>query len=79
MFPLHVCDNHELFNPLTDQERIFPHNINKISSRQVTSIKKKNQLGDYKLTQYQFLQPNLTRTEWQTVRKIINKGLSVKG
>ena len=52
MFPLHVCDNHELFNPLTDQERIFPHNINKIWSRQVTSIKKKYQLGDYKLTQY---------------------------
>ena len=52
-----------LLNPLTsmsDQDRISPYNINTISSRQV--MRKKNQLEDYKLIQYQILQTNITRT-----------------
>ena len=35
--------------------------------------------GDYKLTQYQILQTNITRTVWQTVRRIANEILGVKG
>ena len=31
---------------------------------------KQYQLGDYKLFQYQILQTNITRTVWQTVRRI---------
>ena len=34
--------------------------------------KEKYQLGDYKLTQYQILQTNITRTVWPTVRRIAN-------
>ena len=39
--------------PMSDQDRISPYNINTISSRQV--MRKKNQLEDYKLIQYQIL------------------------
>ena len=39
--------------------------------------REKYQLGDYKLIQYQFLQTNITRTVWQTVRSITNKILGV--
>ena len=39
----------------------------------------KYQLGDYKLIQYEILQTNITRTVWQTVRKITNEILGVKG
>ena len=63
--------------PMSDQERISPYNINTISSRQV--MRKKNQLEDYKLIQYQILQTNITRTAWQTVRRITNEILGVKG
>ena len=41
-------------------------------------IKKKYQLGDYELIQYQILQTNITRTVWQTVRRITNEILGVK-
>ena len=41
--------------------------------------KEKYQLGDYRLTQYQILQTNITRTVWQTVRRITNKIVGVKG
>ena len=34
---------------------------------------------DYKLIQYQILQTNLTRTEWQTVRRITEEILGVNG
>ena len=70
------------FNPLTlmsDQDRISPYNINTISSRQVMRIKKNINLGDYKLIQYQILQTNITRTVCQTVRRITNEILGVKG
>ena len=41
--------------------------------------KAKYQLGDYKLTQYQILQTNITRTVWETVRRITNEILEVIG
>ena len=41
--------------------------------------KTKYQLGDYKLIQYQILQTNITRTVWQTVTRITNENLGVKG
>ena len=40
--------------------------------------KEKYQLGDYKLIQYQILQTNITRTVWQTVRRVTNEILGVK-
>ena len=70
----------EMIDPLTpmsDQDRISPYNINTKSSRQV--MRKKNQLEDYKLIQYQILQTNITRTACQTVRRITNEILGVKG
>ena len=42
-------------------------------------IKKKYQLSDYKLIQYQSLQTNITRTVWQIVRRITDEILGVKG
>ena len=41
--------------------------------------KTKYQSGDYKLMQYQILQTNITKTVWQTVRRITNEILVVKG
>ena len=41
--------------------------------------KEKYQSGDYKLIQYQILQTNITRTVWQTVRRITDEILRVKG
>ena len=66
------------FNPLTlmsDQDRISPYNIKQTSDEN----KEKYQLGDYKLIQYQILQTNITRTVCQTVRRITNEILGVKG
>ena len=39
----------------------------------------KYQLGDYKLIQYQILQTNITRTVWQTVTRITNENLELRG
>ena len=64
---------------MSDQDRIFPNNINIISSRLVMRIKKIYQLGDYELIQYQILQTNITRTVWETVRRVTNEILGVKG
>ena len=64
---------------MSDQDRISPYNINTISNRQVMRIKKKFQLGDYKLIQYQIYQTNIIRTVWQTVRRITNEILGVGG
>ena len=41
------------------QDRISPYNIDTISSKQVMRIKKKYQLQDHKLIQYQILQTNI--------------------
>ena len=62
----------------SDQERISPYSVNAILGRQVMRIKKIKKLGDYKLTQYQILQTNITRTVWQTVRRITDEILGVK-
>ena len=64
---------------MSDRDRISSYNIKTISSRQVMRIKKKYQLGDYKLIQCQSLQTNITRTVWQIVRRITNEILGVKG
>ena len=71
-----------IVNPLTpvsDQDRISPYNINTESSRQVRRIKKKTQLGDYKLIQCQILQIEIISILWQTVGRITNVILGVKG
>ena len=60
---------------MSDQDRISPYNIKKTSDE----IKEKYQSGDYKLIQNQFLKFNITRTVWQTVRRITNQILGVKG
>ena len=41
--------------------------------------KEKYQLEDYWLIQYQIPKTNITRTVWQTVRRITNEILGVKG
>ena len=62
-----------------DQDRISPYNINTESSRQMRRIKKKTQLGEYKLIRYQILQIEIISILWQTVRRITNEILGVKG
>ena len=54
---------------------LYQHNIKQTSDEN----REKYQLGDYKLIQYQILQTNITRTVWQTVRRITNEILGVKG
>ena len=61
------------------RDRISPYNIDIISSKQVMRIKKKFQLQDYKLIQYQIPQTNIRRTEWLTERRITHEILGVKG
>ena len=41
--------------------------------------KENYQLEYYKFIQYQILQTNITRTVWQTVRRITNEILGVTG
>ena len=60
---------------MSDQDRISPYNIKQTSDED----KEKYQLGDYRLIQCQILQTNNTRTVWQTVRRITNEILEVKG
>ena len=67
-------------NPLTG--RISPYNINTISSRRVikqTSDENNEKYYIIKLIQSQILQTNIARTVWQTVRRITNEILWVKG
>ena len=59
---------------MSDQDRISPYYINTISNRQVMRIKKiliRELLVD--------LETNITRTIWQTVRRIANEILEDKG
>ena len=63
---------------MRDQDRISSYNINTISSGQVIENKEKYQLGNNKLIQYQIFQTNITKTVWQTVRRITNEILGVK-
>ena len=60
---------------MSDQDIISPYNIKQISDEN----KEKYQLGDYKLIQYQILQTNITRTVWQTVRRVTYEILGIKG
>ena len=60
---------------MSDQDRISPYNIKQTSDEN----EEKYQLGDYKLIQYQILQINITRVVRQTVRRITNEILGVKG
>ena len=64
---------------MSDQDRISPYNINTESSRQVRRIKKKTQLENYKLIQYQILQIEIMNILWQTIGRITNEILGVKG
>ena len=57
-----------------DQNRISPYNINTISNR-----KGKFQQGDHKLVQYQILRTYIFRNVWQTVGRVTNRILRVKG
>ena len=61
--------------PMSDQDIISPYNIKETSDEN----KEKYQLGDYKLIQYQILQTDITRTVWETVRRITNEIFGVKG
>ena len=56
--------------PIGDQDRISPYHIKTISTRQVIRIKKRYQLGNWLLIQYQILQTNIIEIVWQTVRRI---------
>ena len=63
---------------MSDQDRISSYNINTISSRQVMRIRK-ILIRDYYLIHYQIPQTRLRSTIWQTVRRIVNEILGVKG
>ena len=70
------------FNPFNSHEwprqnfsLQYQYNIDQTSDEN----KENYQLGDYKLIQYQILQTNITRTTWQTVRRITDEILGVKG
>ena len=60
---------------MSDCDRISLYNIKQTSDES----KKKYQLRDYKLIQYIILQTNITRTVWQTARRISDEILGVKG
>ena len=63
---------------MSDQDIISPYNINTISSRQVMRIKKILIRG-LLIDPIPILQTNITRTIWQTVRRITNEILGVEG
>ena len=64
--------------PMSDEDRISPYNINTISSRHVMRIRK-ILIRDYYLIHHQISQTNFRSTIWQTVRRIVNEILGVKG
>ena len=57
---------------ISDQDRISTYIINTELSRKVRKIKKKTQLGDQKLIQYQILQIEIISILCQTVERITN-------
>ena len=62
---------------MSDQDRISPHNLNTISSRPVMRIKKisiKRLLVDSMINSSNYI----TRTVWQTVRRITNEMMGLK-
>ena len=76
------CLKFLFFNPLTpmsDQERISPYNITTESSRQVRRIKKKTQLRNYKLIQYQILQIEMVIFHGRKKGELLMKSWELKG
>ena len=67
------------FTPMSDQDRISPHNINTISIRQVMRIKKNISLRIFELIQYQISRSSNLSNLWQTVKRITNEILDSKG
>ena len=65
--------SHSYERPRQNFSLRYQYNIKQTSDEN----KEKYQLGDYKLIQYQILQTNITRTVWQTVRRITNEILGV--
>ena len=62
---------------MSNQDRISPHNLNIISSRPVMRIKKisiKGLLVDSMIISSNYI----TRTVWQTVRRITNEMMGLK-
>ena len=64
--------------PMSDQDRISPFKINTISSKQVMRIRKSINKGITSWSNTKFSKL-LTRTVWQTVRRITSEVLGVKG
>ena len=64
---------------MSDQDRISPYNINTISIRQVMRLWKNVSLRIFLLIQYQILSTSITGIVWQTISRIINQILGVKG
>ena len=62
---------------MSDQDRISPYNINTISSKQVMRIKK-ILIRELLIDPKPILQTNITRTIWQTVKRITNEILVVE-
>ena len=75
-----ACHSYE--RPRQNFSLWYQYNIKQTSDEN----KEKYQSGDYKLIQWQILQTNITRTVWQTVRRIAKwdlgslrvKGLKIK-
>ena len=67
-----------LLTLVSDQERISPYEIKTVESRQEMRMKKLS-IMDYLLIQYQILQTYIIGIVWQTVRRITNEILGVKG
>ena len=63
------------FRPRQNFSLQYQYNIKQTSDEN----KEKYQLRDNRLIQNQILQTNITRTVWQTVRRITNEILGVKG
>ena len=62
---------------MSDQDRILQYQYH---IKQTSDENEENYyLGDYKMIQCQILRTNIARTVWQTVRRIINEILGVKG
>ena len=64
--------------PTSDQNRIYPQNIDTILNKQEMGLKKNFNLGIFKRSN-SILQTKITRIVWQTVRRITNEILGVEG
>ena len=66
-------------SPTRDLDRISPHTFNMISSRQLMRIKKNINQGSIGWSNSKTLQTNITEIVWQTIRRITDEILGVKG